>query len=81
LFLQNIKKRQIVELTFEWLKEEKSICRGNLISILNALRISDVDDLKEANMKMILTIYGLLKEKAGEKFINALKLLEIFTFS
>jgi hypothetical protein len=58
---------------FECLKEEKSICRGNFISILSALRISEIEDLKDADMKTILTIHGLLKPKTGEKFMSALK--------
>jgi hypothetical protein len=36
--------------------------------------ISDVEDLKDASVKTTLTIHGLLKDKAGEKFMNALRL-------
>jgi hypothetical protein len=59
---------------YECLQEEKSLCPGSFITVLTYLRITELDDLKEADMITILTIVGLLKPRIREPFLKSLKL-------
>jgi hypothetical protein len=59
---------------FECLKHTKSICPDIFEANLRYYGISEVDDLKDANMKKIIGIHSLLKDKTGEMFMKSLKL-------
>jgi hypothetical protein len=59
---------------FECLQKEKSLCPAFFDSLLAGFNIVDSEDLKFADMQMILTLSGLLKPRFRECFLISLKL-------
>jgi hypothetical protein len=59
---------------FECLQKEKSLCPAFFNSLLAGFNIVDSEDLKFADMQMILTLSGLLKPRFRECFLISLKL-------
>jgi hypothetical protein len=59
---------------FECLQKDKSLCPSSFDSLLASYNIMDSEDLKFADLQMIVTLSGLLKPRFRESFLTSLKL-------
>jgi hypothetical protein len=59
---------------FECLQKDKSLCPSSFDSVLASYNIMDSEDLKFADLQIIVTLSGFLKPRFRESFLISLKL-------